>query len=37
MDQLNMILNKYAGQGKKMILNCALELKQAGLGAYAQW
>lgn len=36
-DKLNTILNKYAGEGKKGILNCALELKQAGLGAYAQW
>lgn len=31
------ILNKYAGGGKKVMLNCALELKKAGHAENARW
>lgn len=31
------ILNKYAGKGKAFMLNCALELKQAGFEGNAAW
>jgi hypothetical protein len=31
------ILNKYAGKGKSHMLNCALELKQAGYAENARW
>lgn len=31
------IMNKHAGQGKSHILNCALELKQAGYVENARW
>lgn len=33
----NHIIQKYVGQGKSAILNCALELKQAGLEGNAKW
>lgn len=36
-EQINQILNKYAGEGKRAILNCALELKKAGYGGNASW
>jgi hypothetical protein len=31
------IMNKYAGTGKAFMLNCALELKQAGFEGNAAW
>lgn len=34
---INTIMRKYAGKGKTVMLNCALELKQAGLSGNAQW
>jgi hypothetical protein len=36
-DQVESILNKYAGKGKSGMLNCALELKQAGFEGNARW
>lgn len=35
--QLQDIFNKYAGEGKKAMLNCALELKKAGFAGNARW
>lgn len=34
---LELIVNKYMGQGKSMVLNFALELKQAGYAGNARW
>jgi hypothetical protein len=34
---LNQIMNKYTGKGKSFMLNCALELKQAGYVGNARW
>jgi predicted flavoprotein YhiN len=34
---LRQIMKKYQGQGKRAMLNCALELKQAGFGSNARW
>lgn len=36
-DVVSQIMNKYMGQGKTVMLNCALELKQAGYEGNAKW
>jgi hypothetical protein len=36
-DPVQQILNKYAGKGKALMLNLALDLKQAGYGGNARW
>jgi hypothetical protein len=37
LEPMNKIMNKYAGKGKSAMLNCALELKQAGYPGNAKW
>ena len=36
-DAVEDILNKYAGKGKALMLNCAMELKKAGYVGNARW